>query len=141
LVAITSGRGCHGSVLQIRSDLVRRPWTDSGLGRELLVELRRDAGVALHRQIETAIRDAVRSGRLRLGSALPPTRALADELGVSRGVVVEAYQQLIAEGYLTSRPGGYTRTAVGPEAARRPPRSPSGSASRGSPGRARSICR
>jgi GntR family transcriptional regulator/MocR family aminotransferase len=88
----------------------------------LLVHLERDSGVALHQQIEASIRDAVRTGRLPRGSSLPPTRALADELDVSRGVVVEAYQQLIAEGYLTSRSGGYTRVAIGAE---RPGPSPS----------------
>jgi GntR family transcriptional regulator/MocR family aminotransferase len=96
---------------------VRR--TNSGLAADLLIELRRDRRVPLHRQIETAIRDGIRSGRLQLDSSLPPTRAMAAQLGVSRGVVVEAYQQLIAEGYLTSRPGGYTRVAVGPESLRK----------------------
>jgi GntR family transcriptional regulator/MocR family aminotransferase len=98
-------------VLRIRSDSVLLERTNS-----LLVHLERDSGVALHRQIETSIRDAIRTGRLSRGSSLPPTRTLADELDVSRGVVVEAYQQLIAEGYLTSRRGGYTRVAIGPEA-------------------------
>jgi GntR family transcriptional regulator/MocR family aminotransferase len=96
---------------------VRR--TNSGPAADLLIELRRDRRVPLHRQIETAIRDGIRSGRLQLGSALPPTRRMAAQLGVSRGVAVEAYQQLVAEGYLTSRPGGYTRVAVGPEALRK----------------------
>jgi GntR family transcriptional regulator/MocR family aminotransferase len=85
---------------------------------DVLVHLTRDCGVALHRQIEASIRDAIRAGRLPRGISLPPTRSLAGELGVSRGVVVEAYQQLIAEGYLTSRAGGYTRVArvaIGPE--------------------------
>ena len=86
---------------------------------DVLVHLTRDSGVALHRQIEASIRDAVRAGRLPRGASLPPTRGLADELGVSRGVVVEAYQQLIAEGYLTSRAGGYTRVAIGSELPRR----------------------
>jgi GntR family transcriptional regulator/MocR family aminotransferase len=86
----------------------------------LLVELSRTSGVALHRQIEASIRDGIRSGRLERGASLPPTRTLADELGVSRGVVVEAYQQLVAEGYLTARAGGYTRVAIGPEAATAP---------------------
>jgi GntR family transcriptional regulator / MocR family aminotransferase len=95
--------------------------TNSGLGKALLIELRRDAGIALHRQIEASIRQGIRSGRLPLGATLPPTRALAAQLGVSRGVVVEAYQQLVAEGYLTSRAGGYTRVAVGPEASGEPP--------------------
>jgi GntR family transcriptional regulator / MocR family aminotransferase len=96
--------------LEIRSDSVLLEGTNS-----LLVHLERDSGVALHQQIEASIRDAVRTGRLPRGSSLPPTRALADELDVSRGVVVEAYQQLIAEGYLTSRSGGYTRVAIGAE--------------------------
>ncbi len=81
---------------------------------ELLLELQRDLGEPLHRQIEAAIRDAIRTGRLRQGMALPPTRTLAGDLGVSRGVVVEAYQQLVAEGYLTSRAGGYTQVAIEP---------------------------
>src|SRR5438874_13467130 len=76
--------------------------------------LRRDVGVPLHRQIEAAIRDAIRSGALRQGAVLPPTRILAADLGVSRGVVVEAYQQLTAEGYLASTVGGYTRVVAGP---------------------------
>ncbi|WP_026874944.1 PLP-dependent aminotransferase family protein [Jiangella gansuensis] len=80
----------------------------------LLVQLDRATAVPLHRQLAAAVRDGVRSGRLRLGTSLPPTRTLAADLGVSRGVVVEAYQQLVAEGYLTSRPGGYTEVAIGP---------------------------
>jgi len=76
--------------------------------------LRPDEHVPLHRQIETSIREAIRGGRLPRGSSLPPSRVLAADLGVSRGVVVEAYQQLTAEGYLASRSGGYTRVAGGP---------------------------
>jgi GntR family transcriptional regulator/MocR family aminotransferase len=91
--------------------------TNSRLTGELLVELRRDGPVPLHRQIEAAIRSGIRSGRLPLGSSLPPTRTIAADLGVSRGVIVEAYQQLTAEGYLTSRAGGYTQVAIGPEPA------------------------
>jgi GntR family transcriptional regulator / MocR family aminotransferase len=94
--------------------------TNSRAATDLLVPLKRDAGVALHRQIETSIREAIRAGRLSRGTSLPPTRVLARDLRVSRGVVVEAYQQLVAEGYLTSRPGGYTRVAAGPETAARP---------------------
>src|SRR6202451_2513574 len=79
----------------------------------VLVVLQRDAHIPLHRQIETSIRDAIRAGRLPRGSSLPPSRTLAADLGVSRGVVVEAYQQLAAEGYLASRAGGYTQVAAG----------------------------
>ncbi len=76
---------------------------------ELLVELRRSDDVPLHRQLEQELRAAIRSGRLTAGSVVPSTRGLATQLGLSRGVVVEAYEQLVAEGYLTSQPGGTTR--------------------------------
>ena len=96
---------------------------------ELAIDLDRDGADALHRQIEVSIRDRIRSGALPAGVALPPSRALAVELGVTRGVVVEAYSQLVAEGYLTSRRGGYTQvsatTAAPPPTAPPPPaRSP-----------------
>jgi GntR family transcriptional regulator/MocR family aminotransferase len=103
--------------LGIRSDLVVLQRTNSRPAGEVLVQLTRPSRVALHRQIEASIRDAIRAGRLARGASLPATRNLATELGVSRGVVVEAYQQLVAEGYLTSRPGGYTRVAIEPETA------------------------
>src|SRR5438034_34525 len=80
----------------------------------VLAALQRDARIPLHRQIETSIRDAIRAGRLPRGSSLPPSRVLAADLGVSRGVVVEAYQQLASEGYLASYAGGYTQVAAGP---------------------------
>src|SRR5947207_14688127 len=83
----------------------------------VLVVLRRDTPIPLHRQIEASIRDSIRAGRLPRGSLLPPTRVLAADLGVSRGVVVEAYQQLAAEGYLASRARGHTQVAVGPSRA------------------------
>jgi GntR family transcriptional regulator/MocR family aminotransferase len=89
-----------------------RSRTSSGVG-ELLVELRRDASEPLHRQLESVIRDRIRQGLLRSDTVLPSTRALATDLGLSRGVVVEAYQQLVAEGYLVSRSGGYTQVAPG----------------------------
>ena len=78
---------------------------------ELHVELDRAASEPLHRQLERGLRGAVRDGRLAPASPLPSTRALAGQLGVSRGTVVEAYEQLVAEGYLASRPGGATRVA------------------------------
>ena len=70
-----------------------------------------DRKAPLRAQLERELRDAIRSGRLRARSKLPPSRVLADELEVSRGVVVEAYSQLIAEGYLVARPGDGTRIA------------------------------
>jgi GntR family transcriptional regulator/MocR family aminotransferase len=82
--------------------------TNSGL----LIALEPAAGIPLHRQIETSIRDSIRAGQLARGATLPPSRVLATDLGVSRGVVVEAYAQLAAEGYLASRAGGYTQVAT-----------------------------
>ncbi|HEX3788654.1 MAG TPA: PLP-dependent aminotransferase family protein [Pseudonocardiaceae bacterium] len=96
--------------------------TNSGRASDLLIELIRGGPVPLHRQIEISIRDDIRSGRLPLGSALPPTRTIAADLGVSRGVIVEAYQQLVAEGYLSSQVGGYTQVAIGPPPTATPPR-------------------
>jgi len=88
----------------------------------LPVEVHRDDRTPIHRQIETAIRALIRGGQLRLGAPLPPTRVLAADLGVSRGVVVEAYQQLTAEGYLVGRVGGQTQVAAGQAAPSTPVR-------------------
>ena len=83
----------------------------SGLSPELLVRLDRSSGRPLRAQLEAAVRDAIRSGRLRGGERLPSSRELARELGVSRGIVQECFGQLLAEGYLTSRTGSATRVA------------------------------
>jgi GntR family transcriptional regulator/MocR family aminotransferase len=104
-----TARACQESVLLISSSSMDKTRTNSSV----LVTLQRDARVPLHRQIETSIRDSIRAGRLPRGSSLPPSRVLAAELGVSRGVVVEAYQQLTSEGYLASHAGGYTHVAAG----------------------------
>ena len=73
--------------------------------------LRRDDPQPLGRQLERELREAVRDGRLAPDAPVPSSRALAQQLGVARGVVVGAYEQLVAEGYLVSRPGGRTRVA------------------------------
>jgi GntR family transcriptional regulator/MocR family aminotransferase len=62
-------------------------------------------------QLEGGLREAVRIGRLRPDARLPSSRALAAELGVSRRLVVEAYEQLAAEGYVLARRGSGTRVA------------------------------
>ena len=63
------------------------------------------------RALETALREAIRSGRLHPGARLPGSRSLAADLGISRGTVVQAYTQLIAEGWLTGTTGSGTRVA------------------------------
>jgi GntR family transcriptional regulator / MocR family aminotransferase len=80
-------------------------------GPRLLVELERGGEAPLHEQIERSIREDIRAGRLAAGARLPSTRGLAAELGVSRGVVSEAYGQLAAEGYLLASQGAPTRVA------------------------------
>ncbi|MFF2009760.1 PLP-dependent aminotransferase family protein [Streptomyces sp. NPDC058195] len=60
------------------------------------------------RALQSALREAVRSGRLVPGTRLPSSRALAADLRVSRGLVTEAYEQLTAEGYLRSGRGAGT---------------------------------
>jgi GntR family transcriptional regulator / MocR family aminotransferase len=57
-----------------------------------------------YRQIADSLREAIRSGRLRPGARVPATRLLAVELEVSRNTVNGAMTQLVAEGYLVSRP-------------------------------------
>jgi GntR family transcriptional regulator/MocR family aminotransferase len=65
----------------------------------------------LFRQLYQALREAALSGQLAAGVRLPPTRALAAELGVSRNTVLNAYEQLLAEGYLVGRVGSGTYVA------------------------------
>jgi GntR family transcriptional regulator/MocR family aminotransferase len=77
-----------------------------------LIELDRGAGEPLYRQLARALRDAIRSGRLTPATRLPSSRVLAEDLGVSRRLVVDAYSQLTAEGFLLSRPGSGTRVAT-----------------------------
>jgi len=81
------------------------------MGPELLVELDRSDELPLHEQLERSLRENIRRGRLPAGTRLPSTRGLASELGVSRGVVTEAYGQLSAEGYLETRQGAAVRVA------------------------------
>jgi len=98
----------------------------SGRTRELdlLLAVDRSAATPLRAQLEDAIRSAVREGRLVAGTALPSTRALAAELGVSRGVVVEAFGQLAADGFLQIHRGGATRVAHVPPPVHGPPSGP-----------------
>jgi GntR family transcriptional regulator/MocR family aminotransferase len=80
---------------------------------ELLLGVDRTAG-GLRGQVEDGLRSAIRAGRLLPDTRLPSTRGLAAELAVSRGVVVEAYAQLAAEGWLSLRPGAAPRVAAAP---------------------------
>ena len=99
-------------------------------GLDVLLAVDRHTGRPLAGQLRGQIRDAVRTGRLAAGTTLPPSRTLARDLRISRGVVVEAYSQLVAEGFLVAVRGSGTAVAASaavparPEPARSGPVSP-----------------
>ena len=82
---------------------MKKTWANSGLDLHLDLPISR-----VRAGLETALRDAVRDGRLHPGARLPPSRALAADLGIARNSVAEAYSQLVAEGWLTARTGSGT---------------------------------
>ncbi|MGN6867638.1 MAG: PLP-dependent aminotransferase family protein [Solirubrobacteraceae bacterium] len=81
-------------------------WAISGVDLHLDV-----GGPRVRAALEAALREAVSSGRLRPGTRLPSSRALAADLGIARNTVAEAYGQLAAEGWLHSVQGSGTRVA------------------------------
>jgi GntR family transcriptional regulator / MocR family aminotransferase len=91
-------------------------------GLDLHVEV---SGSRVRSGLESSLREAVRSGRLPAGTALPSSRVLAQDLGIARNTVVEAYGQLVAEGWLAARHGSGTWVAqrTEPQAPSRPTRS------------------
>jgi GntR family transcriptional regulator/MocR family aminotransferase len=78
---------------------------------DLLLQVSRDGSRTLGAQIEHHLRRAVQQGTLKAGTRVPSTRDLARQLGVSRRVVVDAYAQLAAEGYMTLRQGARPRVS------------------------------
>jgi DNA-binding transcriptional MocR family regulator len=74
----------------------------------MLLSVDRDSAVPLWKQICARVAQLVDDGSLRPGSRLPPSRSLADKVGVNRSTVYRAYQELWAQGYLDSRPGSYS---------------------------------
>jgi GntR family transcriptional regulator/MocR family aminotransferase len=79
---------------------------------DLHLDLANAPGPSLRARVEHALRDGIRSGLLLPQTRLPSTRMLSTQLGVSRGVVVDAYAQLTAEGYLRARQGAGTTVAA-----------------------------
>jgi GntR family transcriptional regulator/MocR family aminotransferase len=77
------------------------------------ITLDRSAGEGLARQLYRQFRRRVAEGRLGGGTKIPSTRRLAEQLGVSRNVVLDAYDQLLSEGYLEARPGSGTYVSAG----------------------------
>src|SRR3981081_3835356 len=65
----------------------------------------------IHRQLYAAIKRGILDGRLQPGTRLPSTRIIADDLRISRTTVLNAFDQLSAEGYLEGKVGSGTRVA------------------------------
>lgn len=86
--------------------------TGTSEGPELLIRLGRPPARRRRAQLEDRLRELVRDGTLPAGSRLPSSRSLAADLAVSRRLVVDAYAQLHAEGYLVARRGGGTYVAA-----------------------------
>ena len=80
-----------------------KTWANSGV--DLHVDL---TGTRVRAGLESALRDAVRAGRLHPGERLPSSRALAADLGIASNTVADAYGQLVAEGWLAARTGSGT---------------------------------
>ncbi|WP_207783802.1 PLP-dependent aminotransferase family protein [Micromonospora globispora] len=97
-------------------------WADFGV--DLHLEL--DASDGRRAGLERAVREAIRDGRLPPSTRLPATRTLAAELGLSRGTVSAAYDQLVAEGWLVARVGAGTEVSPHRRAAPPPAASPPG---------------
>ncbi len=83
--------------------------SQTNLAGDLLLHLGSPDDGPLHERVKRALRRAIREGRVEVGTALPPSRQLAADLGCSRWAVTEAYSQLIAEGYLEAQTGSATR--------------------------------
>ena len=84
-----------------------------------MILLRLDGKGSLHRQAYRALKAAILTGRLAAGERLASTRECARDLGLSRNTVLQAYDQLIAEGYAVTRRGAGTFVAASLPKARR----------------------
>jgi GntR family transcriptional regulator/MocR family aminotransferase len=82
---------------------------DAGFPTDVLVALDRSDRRGLTTQLQQQLRSAIQHGQLASGTLLPPSRVLARDLGVARSVVVSAYENLAADGYLSGRQGSGTR--------------------------------
>ena len=81
------------------------------IGDLLQVRLAAQAEGKLHKRLYNAMRSAILDGSLSPDDRLPPSRDLAQQLGMSRNTVLTVYEQLLAEGYVISRQGSGTFVA------------------------------
>ena len=82
---------------------------EAGFPPDILLSLDRSARRGVREQLQQQLRSAIQDGRISAGTALPPSRVLAHDLGVARSVVVDVYEQLAGDGYLGARQGSGTR--------------------------------
>jgi GntR family transcriptional regulator/MocR family aminotransferase len=87
--------------------------TEGENAKMLWIPIDRSLDIPLIRQVYQQIRDRILNGQLKSDEKLPSTRELSAELKVSRNVILEAYDQLTAEGFLVSRMGSGTFVAAG----------------------------
>ncbi|NGM82195.1 PLP-dependent aminotransferase family protein [Paenibacillus sp. 7124] len=73
----------------------------------------KQSSVPMFRQVYLSLRSRILSGELAAGFRLPSTRELASRLAVSRNIILEAYELLLAEGFIVSRSGSGTFVAEG----------------------------
>jgi len=79
----------------------------------LWISVDRDSKIPIIRQIYEQLRSKILKGDLHPGEKLPSTREMASNINVSRNVILQAYEQLTAEGYVESREGSGTYVAEG----------------------------
>jgi len=79
----------------------------------LWIPIDRSSDIPLNRQVYQQIREKILNGHLQAGEKLPSTRELSAELQVSRNVILDTYDQLLAEGFLLARRGSGTFVAEG----------------------------
>jgi GntR family transcriptional regulator / MocR family aminotransferase len=102
---------------------MKQSWANYGI--DLHLELAGSRGSrGVRAGLETALREAVRAGRLAPGARLPSSRDLAADLGIARNTVADAYGQLVAEGWLEARTGSGTWVAARPASVAQPPAKP-----------------
>jgi DNA-binding transcriptional MocR family regulator len=75
----------------------------------MLMKLERNQATPLYQQIIDGIKHLIDRGALEIGQSLPSSRKLAETLGVNRTTVNHAYEELQAQGFLSSSPGSYHR--------------------------------
>jgi DNA-binding transcriptional MocR family regulator len=81
------------------------------------LNLNRESKTPLFKQIQIQLQELIDNSVVEPGYRLPPTRSLAERLGVHRSTVCKAYEELWALGYLESRPGSYSTVRKKPKLA------------------------